>query len=181
MTAIEAFCKPQYRCERANDFPPLWRQLCISRVTPLWSLAPMIAGEKGDGLDLVGLEPAQIAVPDQVIRVLMVSFVADVDAHVVQEGAILEPLPFAVRQPVYGPGLIEQRRRQARDVLRMVGPVVASFGQLDDAAPAHVRIAVGLRDLLPVSCDVIEHEPFSKRQIAECHLGGAEPAEDLVE
>jgi hypothetical protein len=181
MTAIEAFCKPQDRRERADDFPPLWRQLLVSRVTPLGRLAAMVTGEKSNRLDLVGLEPAQIAVPDQVIRMLMVPLVADVDADVVQKGRIFEPFLFAVRQPVYGPGLIEQRRRQARDVVRMVGPVVASFGQLDDAAPAHVRIAVGLRDLLAMSCDVIEHEPFPQRQIAERDLGGAEPTEDLVE
>ena len=86
MTAIEAFCKPQNRCERADDFAPLWRQLLVPRVTPLGRLASMVTGEQRDCLNLIRLEPAQIPVPDQVIRMLVVPFVADVDADVVQKG-----------------------------------------------------------------------------------------------
>ena len=181
MTAVEAFRKPQNRRERADDVPLLTRQLLVARVTPFGRLAAVVAGEKRDRLDLVGLEPAQIAVPDQVIRMLMVSFVADVDADVVQERRIFEPFPLAVRQPVYGAGLVEQGGRQARDMMCMVGPVVASFGQFDHAASTNIRIAVGLGNLLAVSGDVIEHQAFPQRQIAERELGGAEPPEDLVE
>ena len=48
--------------------------------------------------------------------------------------------------------------------VRVLGPVVAAFGQLDDAAAADVGIAIGLRDLLAVPRDVVEHQPFAQRQ-----------------
>ena len=141
----------------------------------------MVAGDQRDGFDLVGLEAAQIAVLDQVVRVLVVPLVADVDADVVQQGRVFEPLALAVGQAVNAARLVEQRRRQPRDLLRVLGPVVAPLGQLDDAAAADVGIAIGLRDLLAVPRDVVEDQPFAQRQVAERDLGGAEPAEDRVE
>ena len=60
---------------------------------------------------------------------------------------------------------------QPRDLLRVLGPVVAALGQLEDAAAADVGIAIGLRDLLAVPRDVVEHQPFAQRQIAERDLG----------
>src|SRR6185436_4750791 len=97
MTAIEALCKPQHRGEGPDDLPPLLRKLLVPRVTPLGRLAAMVPREKRDRLDLVGFEPAQVAVPDQVIRMLVVSFVADVHADIVQKGRIFQPFPLAIR------------------------------------------------------------------------------------
>ena len=71
--------------------------------------------------------------------------------------------------------------RQPRDLLRVLRPVVAALGQLDDAAAPDVGIAIGLRDLLAVPRDVVEDEAFAQRQVAERDLVGAEPAEDRVE
>ena len=141
----------------------------------------MVAGDERDDLDLVGLEAAQIAVLDQVVRVLVVPLVADVDADVVQERRVLQPLALAIGQAVHAARLIEQRQREPRDLLRVLGPVVAALGQLDDAAAADVGVAIGLRDLLAVPRDVVEDQPFAQRQIAERDLGGAEPPEDRVE
>ena len=67
--------------------------------------------------------------------------------------------------------LIEQRDREPRDLLRVLGPVVAALGELEDAAAADVGIAIGLRDLLAVPRDVVEHQPFAQRQIAQRDLG----------
>ena len=53
--------------------------------------------------------------------------------------------------------------------------------KLDDAAPANVRVTIGLRDLLPVLRDVVEDDPFTQRQIAQRNLGRAESLENLVE
>ena len=74
--------------------------------------------------------------------------------------------------------LIEQREREPRDLLRVLGPVVAALGELDDAAAPDVGIAIGLRDLLAVARDVVEDEPFAQRQVAERDLVGAEPPQD---
>ena len=111
----------------------------------------------------------------------MVPLVADVDADVVQQGAELEPLPFAVGEPMRRARLIEEHQRQPRDLLRVFGPVVAPFGQLDHAAAPDVGKAVGLSDLFAVLGDVVEDQAFAERQVAERKLGGFEPAQNLVE
>ena len=74
-----------------------------------------------------------------------------------------------------------QKRSQPRHLLRVLRPVIAALAQLEDAAPPDIRIAIGLRDLLPVSRDVVEDESFAKRQIAERDLVRAEPSQNLVE
>ena len=111
----------------------------------------------------------------------MVALVADVDADVVQERRILEPLALAIGQAVDAARLVEQRDREPRDLLRVLRPVVAALGELEDAAAADVGIAIGLRDLLAVPRDVVEHQPFAQRQIAQRDLVGAEPPQDRVE
>ena len=56
---------------------------------------------------------------------------------------------------------------EPRDLLRVFRPVVAALGELEHAAPAHVGIAIGLRDLLPVPRDVVEHEALAQREVAQ--------------
>jgi hypothetical protein len=46
--------------------------------------------------------------------------------------------------------------------MRVIRPVAATLGKLDDAAPAHIRVAVGLRDLFAVLGDVVEDEAFAQ-------------------
>jgi hypothetical protein len=58
--------------------------------------------------------------------------------------------------------VIEQRHRQLRHLVCVFRPVVAAFGELDDAAAADVRIAIGLGDLLPMLRNVIEDDPFAE-------------------
>jgi hypothetical protein len=89
-------------------------------------------------------------------------FVADMDADVVQDRRVFEPFPFAIGQAVNRARLVEERHREPRHLVRVVRPVVASLAELEHAAAAHVGIAIGLRDLLPMPCDVVEHETFPK-------------------
>jgi hypothetical protein len=51
--------------------------------------------------------------------------------------------------------------------MRVLRPVTATLGQLDDAALAHVRVSIGLRDVLPVALDVIQHQALAQREVAE--------------
>ena len=111
----------------------------------------------------------------------MVTFIADVDAGIVQDGRIFEPLALFVGHPVDGARPIEQRQREPRDLVRVIRPVTAAFGQFDHAAAPHIGIAVRLRDLLAVLGDVIEDQTFAKRQVAEADLGGVEPLENRIE
>ena len=77
--------------------------------------------------------------------------------------------------------LVEDRQRQPRDLVRVLGPVAAALGQLDDAAAPHVGVLAGLRDVLAVALDVVEHQPFAQREIAQRDLGRLEPLQHGVE
>jgi hypothetical protein len=163
VTAVEALSETENSRQRANR-PPVTAVECAEPLmTPFGCRLPVIAGDQRDRLNFLRLESTQIAVLDQVIRVLMVLLVTDVDADVVQQGGVFEPLALAIGQAVDAPGLIEQRHRDLCDLVRMLGPVVAALGELDHASAAHVGIAIHLRDLLPVPRDVVEDEPLSQR------------------
>ena len=112
---------------------------------------------------------------------LVMTLVADVDADVVQQSGILEPLALAIGQAVDPARLVEQGDRQARHLLRVLRPVVAALGELEDAAPAHVGVAIGLDDFLAVPGDVVEHQAFAQRQIAERDLLGAQTLQNRIE
>ena len=177
VTAVEIFRESKHRREPPDDLAPLPAELPEVRVVARRRRAPVIPGDQRDRFDFVRFEPAQVAVLDQVVRVAVVTFVADVDAGVVQDGGVFEPLALLVGHPVNGARPIEERQRQPRNLVGMIGPVAAALGQLDDAAAAHVGIAIGLCDLLAVLRHVLEDEAFAQGQIAERNLLGAEPAE----
>jgi hypothetical protein len=162
MAAIEAFRQPQDRCQRPDGAASPAGEPAQRGGSLAGSGAPMIAGDQRNGFDFLGLEPAQIAIANQVLGVLVVAFVADVHADVVQDRRILQPLAILVGEAVDRPRLIEQRCRQPRNLLCMLRPVAAPLGELDDAAPANVRIPIGLRDFLPVPRDVIEDDAFTQ-------------------
>jgi hypothetical protein len=59
-------------------------------------------------------------------------------------------------------------------VARVIGVVVAALGQLQDAAAAHVGNLLDVGDFLLVPPDVVEHQPFAQREIAQRQLLGAQ-------
>jgi hypothetical protein len=181
MAAIEAFGQPQDRRQRLHHSPPRLGQLGESGMPALGRCPPVVAGDQREDLDLLGVEAAQIAVAYQVVRVFVMTLIADVHADVMEQRRVLEPLAFGVGQGVYAAGLIEQGYGQARDLVRVVRPIVAPFAELDDAATADVGIAFGLHDLLAMAFDVVEDQTLSQRQIAERDLLRGEPADDGVE
>jgi len=122
----------------------------------------MVPRDEADHFGFVRLEPAQLAVANQVVRVFVVSLVADVDPDVVQDGRVLEQLPLAIRESMDRARLIEQRDGQAGDMLCVFRPEVAPLREFEDASSPHVWVPVGLRDLLPVARDEVEHQPFAQ-------------------
>ncbi len=102
-------------------------------------------------------------------------------ADVVEERGIFQPFAVAVGQRMHAARLVEQADRQPRNLVGMLGRVVAPLGQLDHASSPHVGVAVGLRNLLPVPGDVVEDEAFAERVSAQRDFGGAEPLQDRVE
>ena len=181
VTAIEAFGEPQARREHFHGLPQVVRQLAVAGVILLRRRAAVVARHEADHLDLLRVEPAQVPVLDQVIRVPVVLLVADVHADVMQQRRVFEPLALLVGQPVHASCLVEQRQRHLLHLRRVLGPVAASLGELDDAALSDVRDAIGPRDFLAVLMDVVEDQPFAQRQIAQRDLLGLQQLQDRVE
>jgi hypothetical protein len=121
----------------------------------------MVARDETDDGDLVGLETAQEAVLDEVVRVLVVPLVADVCPDIVQERAVLEPLPFLLSEAMARLQPVEDRERQAGDLLRVRRQVIAALGKLDHAATPDVGVAIDRANVAGIPLDVIEHEPFA--------------------
>jgi hypothetical protein len=116
MAAVEAFGQPQDGGERADRVPRAAAHVSEPGMASLGRRLTVIARDERDRFDLVRLEAAQVAVLDQVIRVSVVLLVADVNAHVVQNRRVLEPLALAIGEPVNRARLVEQRGRQPCDL-----------------------------------------------------------------
>src|ERR1700730_14258174 len=98
MAAIEVIRETENSRERP-DRPSLPASEDGEAVMPPFRRrSAMIARDERDGLDLVRLEASEIAVFDQVVRMFVVPLVADVDADVVEQGCVFEPVPRASGQ-----------------------------------------------------------------------------------
>ena len=180
VAAVEALGQPQNRRKRSHRSPCSPAQVGEPIVLPLGCRLPMITRDERDGFDLIRLEAAEVAVLHKVIRVFVMSFITDVDADVVEDCRVLEPLALAIGEAVDCAGLIEQPDGEASDVQRMLRPVVATFRELEHASSADVGIPIGLSDFLPVTRDVIEDDSLAQRQIAQRDFVRSQPPEDLV-
>jgi len=181
MTAVEALREAENGAERAHR-PPRFALESSETLVPAFRCGlTMVPRYEADHFGFVRLESAQLAVPNQVVRVFVVALVADVDADVVQGGRVLEQLPLVIRESMDRARLVEQRDGQAGDMLCMFRREIAPLGELEDASSPHVRVPVGLRDLLPVARDEVEHQSFAQRKIAQRDVLCSKPAQDLVD
>src|SRR5262245_53039755 len=76
-------------------------QVAVTLVSLFRGRLPVISRDERDHLGLLRLEAAKIAVLDQVVRVTVMPLVADVNADVVEERAVLQPLAFPFGQAVH--------------------------------------------------------------------------------
>ena len=95
VAAIQTLREPDQRAQDAHGLAQAPRQGAIALVRLLGRGLPMVARDQGDHLDLDGVEAAKLAVANQIVRVLVMPFVADVCPYVVEQRAELQPLPFA--------------------------------------------------------------------------------------
>ena len=181
VAAVEAFGEPHHRREPLDRLAQRSLQLAVPVVRFLRRRLPVVARDERDDLDLLRVESAQVAVLDQIVRMAVMALVADVDADVVQQRAVLQPFPLAVGEPVHAARLIEDVQRQPRDLLRVLRPVPAPLAEFDDAAAADVGIALDLADAGAVAVDVVEHDALAQGEVAEREPIGAEPADNRVE
>ena len=132
VTAIERFGEPQNCRQRGHGAALLRAERPEIGVRFFRGRFAVISRDKRDDLRFCRLESAQVAVLDEVVGVLVMPRVADVRADVVQQRRKLQPLALAIGQRVCAARLIEDRERQPRDLARVLGPVAAALGQLDD-------------------------------------------------
>ena len=140
----------------------------------------MVSRHETDDGHLVGLETAQSTVLDEIVRVLVVPLVADVGADVVQQGAVLEPFAFLLAEAMARFQPVEDGERETGDLLCVRRDVVAALAELDHAAPPYVWIAIDRADVAGVAFDVVEHEAFPQRKVAEGDFLCAKPTEDRL-
>jgi hypothetical protein len=181
VAAVQGFRQSQHGGERSHDLPLAARQIAESAVTPFGCRTPMIPGEECHDLDFVRLEPAEVAVANQVIRVLVMVFVADMHTDIVQNRRVLEPFSLAIGETVDSSGLVEERAGQSGDLLSVLGPIATTLCQLDDTAATDVGITVGLGYLLAVPGDVVEEQAFAERQVAQGDGGSFEAPDDGIQ
>ena len=123
----------------------------------------VVAGQRSEHLDLLGREAGQVAVRDQVVRVLLVLGVADIAADVVEKRAVLQPLALGCRKLVEGVRLVEELERQPRHVGRMEHLRVASPQEAVDAAGPHVPVE---STPLALAGHVVEEDPLPQPAVA---------------
>ena len=140
--------------------------------------------DQRDHLDLGRVEPAQVAVPDQVVRMLRVPVVTHRGADVVEQRPVLEQLALRIAQAVLARQAVEQLEGEPRDVARVAQ--VALLGlellqQLEDAPHAQVLDADHRRDLAGVRAHVVRHQPLAHAEVRDHDPRGLELLEDVRE
>jgi hypothetical protein len=100
VASIEPFRQPYHRRQLFNRFSKLRREVFVTLVRLFRHRLPVIARDKRDDFGFVRFEAAQITILDEVIRMPVVAFVADMDADVVQQRAIFEPFTLALAETV---------------------------------------------------------------------------------
>jgi hypothetical protein len=108
VAAIEALGQTQDARERPYDPASLPGQPGEPRMPTLGRGVAVIARNEREDLDLRGIEAPQIAVADEVIRMLVVPLIADVHADVVEQGGVFEPLALTIGQGVGAARLFEE-------------------------------------------------------------------------
>jgi hypothetical protein len=100
VAAIEILSQAKNRGELFDDLASFPSELAEFRVPTRRRRTPMVACDQRNRFDLVRLEATEIAVLDQVIRVAVVAFVADVYAGIMQDRRIFEPFALLVGHAV---------------------------------------------------------------------------------
>jgi hypothetical protein len=178
---IEAFREAQHGGQGADGLLLAALQMRVLVVAFARPGPPMIPCHEGHGINLIGLETPQVSILDQIPRVFVMAFIRDMNADIVKNGRIFQPFPLAIGAAMKGAGLVEQHEGEPRDVVCVLRPVVAAFGEFDDAAAPDVGIAIGLRNLLAVLRDVLEDQPLSQREVAQRDFLRAQPPQDGIE
>jgi hypothetical protein len=101
VAAVEAFRHAKNGGQQPDGAPPIGGQVGILGLRLLWNAAAVVERHERHHLDLLRIEPAEVAVLDQIVRMLVMPRVADVHADVVHQRRVLEPLALAIGAAVH--------------------------------------------------------------------------------
>ena len=174
VTAIEPLGQSQERAEQLDGLAQAIRQRCKALVRSSRCRLTVVASHQRDDIDFDRLEATQIAVLDQIVRMLVMAFVADMRADVVQQRCIFQPLAFARSQVMAGLKLIEQLQCQFGYLLGVIRQIVAPLAQFDHGSTTHIGISLDLLDVRTISSNVVEHQPLAQCEIAQHQIVGSE-------
>ncbi len=85
MAAVQVFGESEHGGQRTHHASLFALQLTEPLLTAVRHDASMIPGNERHDLDLIRIEPSQVAVADQVIRMFVMADVADVHADIVEK------------------------------------------------------------------------------------------------
>src|SRR4051812_41813767 len=147
MAAVQPISDAEDRRQPHDLIAQVPVELTEVRVLALRRGAAVVARHVGDHHLLARGDTEQLGVHDQVVRVLVVTVVVDVIAHVVKQGGIGERRTFLGSTADALPDRIEEPEREPAYLRRVALFVVASFGELSHRTLAgRARIGDGRRD-----------------------------------
>ncbi len=129
----------------------------------------VVARDHGEEVHLVGVEALELGVAHEVVAVLVVAAVLDVLPDVVDQRAEVEHLPFGVAEAVEALRRVEERQREARDVLAVLRGVAVARGGVAHAPLADV-VRRPRRRTRGVGGELVEHEPLADGGAARADL-----------
>jgi len=109
VAAVEPLGQAHEGAEESNRGALGLVEILVAFVTLLWRGLAVIARDERDDADLLRVEAAEAAVLDQIVRMPMMPLIADVQADVVEQRAVLEPVTLALAESVPGTRGIEER------------------------------------------------------------------------
>jgi len=134
----------------------------------------VIAGDVGEDVELVQGEAVEIAVLDEIERMLVVAGVADVPADVVEDGGVFEELAFLGAELVERLELVEEREGELGDLQGMLFVEIAAAAELEDRAAAGVADLHGEFHLGPVGLHVVDDHAFAEGAVADVDFADVE-------
>ena len=150
----------------------------------------VVARDVRDDGDLVGREPFEVGVFDDVERVLVVAAAADGVPHIAEDGGVFEQLTLVLAPAVERRRRVEEAEGEAGDVARVLLVPPEPDGEVVDAPPPHAAERREPLDPLVVPLDEVDHDPLAERvgadlepldpEVLQHHVDERGAGDDLV-
>ena len=141
----------------------------------------MVAGDVGDDVEFIGGEAFEIAVLDEVARMLVMAAVADVPTDIVEHGGMFEEFALGGAEVGVGGEIIEDSEGELGNFKGMLFVVVAAAAEFNDAAAAGVSYLDAEANFGPVGLHVFDDHAFAEGAIADFDFVELHTVEDVID